>query len=98
MPLARPAKEVSACQDRQGGTTSAGEAADIEVGPLLGRATRGGAAVGAGVVGRQPVSIWPGAPFYVCVRKGGPASTPPRPSPYIRAAYVGRFGRRDEEY
>ena len=54
----------------------------LEAGPLLARTTRGGAAVGAGAVGRQPVAIWPGAPFYVCVRKGGPAGTPPPPLIY----------------
>ena len=61
---------------------------------MLARATRDGATGGTGVAGRQPVAIGSGAPFCVCVCKGGPAGTP-NPFPYMRAAYVGRFGRRD---
>ena len=46
-------------------------------GPVLVRATWGGATGGTGVAGRQPVAIGSGAPFCFCVRKGGPAGTPP---------------------
>ena len=40
---------------------------------------------------RQPVVIRPGAPFCVCVRKGGPAGTP-RSCPHMCTTYVGPFG------
>ena len=46
-------------------------------GPVLVRATRGGATGSTGAAGRQPMAIGSGAPFCFCVRKGGSAGTPP---------------------